>query len=176
MMIWSTARLWAPTKSRQRGQQPLWTGTNGAAPKRDRRRDAHQGAGCTRLGSNTWRSWREATAPVRACCARILNTGCLSVHQQGGPQEAGYKSQLILSQSKLAASTDFQGTCTLCSGSLCWDRGETVPYAALDRSKMIKIQVPQAQQSSQRLLTQRQLLKDSRCEQILLLFCCKISH
>lgn len=64
----------------------------------------------------------------------------------------------------------------MCSDSLYWDWGRRVPYAAPDRSKWLKFKFLKNGKASQRLLTQRQLLKDSRCEQILLLFCCQISH
>lgn len=46
-------------------------------------RDIRQGAGCMCLGSDGYRSCREATRPARVCCVQVLNSECLSVHHQG---------------------------------------------------------------------------------------------
>lgn len=85
--------------------------------------------------------------PVKLCCVQILNTGCLSVYQQRSPQEAEYKSQLVLFQPKLAASRDFQGTWTCVFRLTVLKLMKECSLCCSWQEQMIKIQVSQEWQS-----------------------------
>lgn len=92
---------------------------------------------------------------------------CRSAHQQGSPQQAEYKSQPVLFQPKWRASTGFQGSRTRVFRHCSETEERAFLALLLTRAKWLKFSFSKNGKASQRLLTQRQLLKGSRCEQLL---------
>lgn len=98
--------------------------------------EIRQGAGCRYPEGSSHKD--------EACTDSSIR--CRSAHQQGSPQQAEYKSQPVLFQPRWRASIGFQGSHTRLQ-TLLWDWGESISYAALDKSKVIKIQFFQEWQS-----------------------------